>query len=215
MRSFLIAGLLALGLTGPSQAAAISVFASGTLESSPFTTGPTNWTFSGSFSDSLTDALGANPGGAFEFEPSDLATLDFSIGGTSIDFLAPTPHLLDSRINLFSGGLSFSLFLDPTDPFFGPGYTNTSFIITLLGGPFASDLEDLTTLGTISNTAVSSAQLVHRASGSSFFRRNDATGSISLQPAAVVPLPATLPLLAGGLVLFGVLGSRKRKQSSA
>ncbi|WP_136442578.1 VPLPA-CTERM sorting domain-containing protein [Pacificoceanicola onchidii] len=204
LKAFL-SGLVLSCAASLAQAGTINVNASGLLPSSPFNTTPEIWEFSGSFSDGLTDAFGALPGGTFEFEPADLASLSFSIGGTEIGFLTPTPGLLDSRVVVNSSGLSFSLFFDPSDPFFGGGYSSASFSIFVDGGPFAADFEDLSTLFSIA-PAASTGWLFYQPTGGSF-GSSFAIGTVEAAPAAV-PLPASLLLLLSGLA--GLAAARRR-----
>lgn len=207
-----IAGVTMLLFGGLSaNAAPINVFATGTMPASLETNGSEAWVFSGSFSDTLVDALGASPGGNFEFEEADLNTLDFSIDGTSIDFLSPTPGLLDSRVTVGSSSLSFSLFLDPNDPFFTGSLENASFSISLAGGPFTSDPEDLSTLNPIDATAVQTSFSL-RKTGSNFVS-SSGTGTLDVSVSAV-PVPAALPLMASALAGFGFVAWCRRYRQS-
>jgi hypothetical protein len=208
-KNLLLAGLLSAAGSG-AFAASISVFATGAMPTSPLTSGTEVWTFSGSFSDALPDVLGPNPGGTFEFEAADLATLDFSINGTPINFLAPSA-LLDSRIVInSSANVFFTLFFDPADPFFGGGYANVGFAIAVAGGPYASDPEDLSTLTPISSASATTTFFYRPVGGS--FASGGGTGTAWINTPAPIPLPATLGLSIAGL--FSLAGIRKRRAAA-
>lgn len=211
-KPFAVLAVLALSTTAP-HAAPVNVFATGIMPSSPLTAGTETWTLSGSFSDDLVDVLGANPGGTFEFEAADLASLDFSIGGTSIAFLSPTANL-DSRVVLNGTFLSFSLFFDVADPFFGGGYSDASFSIGFGDGPYASDTEDLSTLTPFTGTQVASYFFSFKPVGGSY-GNSTGSGSVALDlgPPSIVPLPAAGGFLLAGLGALACLRRRKLKQA--
>ena len=148
--------IVALALSTSAFAASadpINVFATGTLTNA-FSESEQEWTFSGSFSDDLIDSLSDPNSGTFEFSAADLATLDFSVDGSSINFLAPTANL-DSRVVVSDAGVAFNLRFDPGDPYFGSlGSTSNSVFEIFAGdGPYASDFDDLTTLSSFSATS--------------------------------------------------------------
>ncbi len=193
------------------QAGTISVSATGVMPSNPFSPTTDTWTFSGTFSDSLPDVFPIFPGGIFEFGAADLLNLDFTIGGNSIGFLEPTPFI-NSGIVVGTNTLNFGLFLDPTDPYFGGGYSNVIFTISMIGGPFASDPEDLTTLGSFGSASLTTS-LIYQPVGGSFSSTNNGAGSLAVTAPAVVPLPASLGFFAIGLFsLFGLgIGKSKKR----
>ncbi|MEM7269072.1 MAG: hypothetical protein AAF401_07445 [Pseudomonadota bacterium] len=199
-RSLVAVAALISSIATSANAASITVDASGVMPGSAVTDGDEIWSFSGAFSDQLTDVFAGGPSGTFEFEPSDLATLSFTVDGDEIAFLTPTQFLLDSRIVLSPDQIAFSLFFDASDPFFGGQFSNAVFTITVpTAVQSASDPTVLSTFdGVPENSPASTSFILTPNSGTPVTQLGE--GEVSAEPVSEVPLPASLPLLLAGLV---------------
>lgn len=140
-----------------------------------------------------TVGIDAAPGQSFT--ELDFALVDIFVSGDSID-----PFRISSV-----GGSSFTGFIDASGAF-------AQFTLTV--SPLFFDAAASTALGCASPLGCANARVVVDSNGDRFVTypsaAEAATSFRMTAPAAAVPLPSTLPLVAAGIAAFGLLRRRAR-----